>query len=54
MLQRLFVSLFRLIANTFFRNIELAGLENVPEKGPVINTRSFVATDEEIRRNYAS
>jgi len=36
MLQRLFVSLFRLIANTFFRNIEVAGIENVPEKGPVI------------------
>jgi len=36
MLQRLFVSIFRLIANTFFRNIEVAGLENVPETGPVI------------------
>lgn len=36
MLQRLFVSLFRLIANTFFRNIEVAGIRNVPETGPVI------------------
>ncbi|MGI9220561.1 MAG: lysophospholipid acyltransferase family protein [Woeseiaceae bacterium] len=36
MLQRLFLSIFRLIANTFFRNIEVAGLENVPESGPVI------------------
>ena len=36
MLQRLIVSIFRLIANTFFRNIEVAGIENIPEKGPVI------------------
>ena len=36
MLQRLFVFLFRLIANTFFRNIEVAGVENIPESGPVI------------------
>ena len=36
MLQRLIVSIFRLIANTFFRNIEVAGIENVPQKGPVI------------------
>ena len=36
MLQRMFLSLFRLIANTFFRNIEVAGLENIPEEGPVI------------------
>ena len=36
MLPRLIVSIFRLIANTFFRYVEVAGLENVPEKGPVI------------------
>lgn len=36
MLQRLIVSIFRLIANTFFRNIEVAGIENIPKKGPVI------------------
>lgn len=36
MLQRLIISIFRLIANTFFRNIEVAGIENIPEAGPVI------------------
>jgi glycerol-3-phosphate O-acyltransferase/dihydroxyacetone phosphate acyltransferase len=35
-LQRLIVSIFRLVANTFFRHIEVAGLENVPEEGPAI------------------
>lgn len=36
MLQRLIVSIFRLVANTFFRHIEVAGIENVPTEGPVI------------------
>ena len=36
MLQRLIVSIFRLIANTFFRHIEVAGIENVPREGPAI------------------
>ena len=36
MLQRLIISVFRLVANTFFRHIEVAGLENVPGEGPVI------------------
>lgn len=36
MLQRLIVSIFRLVANTFFRHIEVAGVDNVPEEGPVI------------------
>ena len=36
MLQRLIVSIFRLVANTFFRHIEVAGIENVPGEGPVI------------------
>ena len=36
MIQRLIVSTFRLVANTFFRHIEIGGIENVPEKGPVI------------------
>lgn len=36
MLQRPIISIFRLIANTFFRHIEVAGIENIPDKGPVI------------------
>ena len=36
MLQRFIVSIFRLVANTFFRHIEVAGIENVPTEGPVI------------------
>jgi len=36
MLQRFYISLARLIANTFFRHIEVSGLENVPRTGPVI------------------
>lgn len=35
-MQRLIVSVFRLVANTFFRHIEVAGIENVPATGPVI------------------
>ncbi len=36
MLQRLMNALVRVITNTFFRRIEVAGLENVPPDGPVI------------------
>jgi glycerol-3-phosphate O-acyltransferase/dihydroxyacetone phosphate acyltransferase len=36
MLQRLIISTFRMVANTFFRHVEVAGIENVPEEGPVI------------------
>jgi 1-acyl-sn-glycerol-3-phosphate acyltransferase len=36
MTQRLVLAFVRLIANTFFRRIEVAGIENVPETGPVI------------------
>jgi glycerol-3-phosphate O-acyltransferase/dihydroxyacetone phosphate acyltransferase len=36
MLQRLVISLVRIITNTFFRRIEVVGLENVPSAGPVI------------------
>lgn len=36
MIRRLVVSLIRVIANTFFRRIDVVGIENVPEDGPVI------------------
>lgn len=36
MLQRLMTALIRVITNTFFRRIEVAGIENVPQAGPVI------------------
>ena len=36
MLQRLVISLVRVITNTFFRRIEVVGLENVPDEGPAI------------------
>ena len=36
MLERLVISLVRIITSTFFRRIEVAGLENVPPTGPVI------------------
>ena len=36
MLQRLVTLLVRLVANTFFRRIDVAGLEHIPGSGPVI------------------
>jgi len=36
MVQRLIIALIRLVANTFFRRIDVVGIENVPEDGPVI------------------
>ena len=36
MLQRLAISLVRIVTNTFFRRIEVVGLENVPNSGPAI------------------
>ena len=36
MLHRLVITLIRVIANTFFRRIDVVGIENVPEEGPVI------------------
>ena len=36
MLQKLILSLNRVVANTFFRRIDVAGIENVPLEGPVI------------------
>ena len=36
MLQRLVISLVRIVTNTFFRRIEVVGLENVPNSGPAI------------------
>ncbi len=36
MLQRLVLSLVRIITNTFFRRIDVVGLEHVPDSGPVI------------------
>ncbi len=36
MLQRLIISLVHVITNTFFRRIEVAGLDNVPDEGPAI------------------
>ena len=36
MLHRLVITLIRVIANTFFRRIDVVGIENVPDEGPVI------------------
>ena len=36
MLQRLVISLIHIITNTFFRRIEVVGIENVPSDGPII------------------
>ena len=36
MVQRIIVSLIRIVANTFFRRIDVVGLENIPADGPVI------------------
>ncbi len=36
MLQRFFISLVKVITNTFFRRIDVVGEENVPATGPVI------------------
>ena len=36
MLRRIVISLVRLVANTFFRRIDVVGAENVPEQGPLI------------------
>jgi len=36
MVHRMVIALIRIIANTFFRRIDVVGIENVPEEGPVI------------------
>ncbi len=36
MVHRMVIALIRIIANTFFRRIDVVGIENVPEDGPVI------------------
>ncbi|MCH9026374.1 MAG: 1-acyl-sn-glycerol-3-phosphate acyltransferase [Proteobacteria bacterium] len=36
MVQRMIISLIGIIANTFFRRIDVVGIENVPADGPVI------------------
>ena len=36
MLHRILISLIRVIANTFFRRIDVVGIENIPDDGPVI------------------
>ena len=36
MLHLFVITLVRVITNTFFRRIDVAGIENVPAKGPVI------------------
>ena len=36
MLQRLLLSLIRMVTGTFFKRIEVVGQENIPEQGPVI------------------
>lgn len=36
MMQRAFIALTRMIANTFFRRIDVAGIENVPAEGALI------------------
>ena len=36
MFQRIIISLIRIIANTFFRRIDVVGIQNVPSDGPVI------------------
>ena len=35
MIQRLVISLIHVITNTFFRRIDVVGIENVPAEGPV-------------------
>ena len=41
MMQRFVKSLIRLITSTFFRHIDVVGLENVPDDGPVIFAGDF-------------
>jgi len=36
MVHRMVIALIRIIANTFFRRIDVVGIENIPEDGPVI------------------
>jgi len=36
MVHRMVIALIRIIANTFFRRIDVVGIENIPEEGPVI------------------
>ena len=36
MFHRLIISLIRTVANTFFRRIDVVGIENIPAEGPVI------------------
>lgn len=36
MVHRMVIALIHIIANTFFRRIDVVGLENIPEQGPVI------------------
>ena len=36
LVHRVIIALIRVIANTFFRRIDVVGIENVPEEGPVI------------------
>ncbi|MCH8335739.1 MAG: 1-acyl-sn-glycerol-3-phosphate acyltransferase [Proteobacteria bacterium] len=36
MFHRLIISLIRIVANTFFRRIDVVGLENIPAEGPII------------------
>ncbi len=36
MVHRIVIALIRIIANTFFRRIDVVGIENVPAEGPVI------------------
>jgi len=36
MVNRMVISLIRVIANTFFRRIDVVGIENVPSEGAVI------------------
>jgi len=36
MFHRLIISLIRTVANTFFRRIDVVGIENIPTEGPVI------------------
>jgi 1-acyl-sn-glycerol-3-phosphate acyltransferase len=36
MFHRMIISLVRVVANTFFRRIDVVGLENIPADGPVI------------------
>lgn len=35
-MHRLIIAVIRVIANTFFRRIDVVGIENIPEEGPVI------------------